>query len=195
MIVIGLTGSMAMGKSTTAAMFRARGMPVHDSDNAVHRLYRGAAVAPIEAAFPGVTKDGEVDRKKLGATLAGDIAQLKRLEAIVHPLVREETLRFAQKASDDRARAILLDIPLLFETRAEAWMDCVVVVSAPAEIQRQRVLARRGMSEALFDKLVARQVPDADKRRRAHFVIDTAHGFAAAEREVGAILKAVASMS
>ncbi|MBZ8133532.1 dephospho-CoA kinase [Afifella sp. IM 167] len=194
MIVLGLTGSMAMGKSTTAAMFRARGLPVHDSDRTVHRLYRGAAVEPIEAAFPGVTEDGEVDRRKLGAALAGDFTRLKRLEAIVHPLVRAETVRFAEAAAQKNARAILLDIPLLFETGAQKWMDVVIVVSTTPEIQRQRVLARRGMTEELFAKLLARQIPDAQKRLGAHFVIDTGHGLEAAERDVGAILKTVATM-
>jgi len=194
MIVLGLTGSMAMGKSTTAAMFKARGLPVHDSDRTVHRLYRGAAVEPIEAAFPGVTENGEVDRKKLGAALAGDFAQLRRLEEIVHPLVRAETVRFAEEAAERNARAILLDIPLLFETGAQEWMDFVIVVSTTPQIQRERVLARRGMTEELFEKLLARQVPDTEKRLGAHFVIDTSHGFEAAEHDVDAILKTVATM-
>ncbi|WP_128290460.1 dephospho-CoA kinase [Afifella aestuarii] len=194
MFVIGLTGSMAMGKSTTAAMFRRRGVAVHDSDRAVHDLYRGAAVEPIEHAFPGVTADGEVDRKKLGAALAGDIDQLARLEQIVHPLVRAKTVEFGEQAAREGAPIVVLDIPLLFETGAEQWMDCVVVVTTSPETQRERVLARRGMTEELFEKLLARQVPDADKRRHAHFVIDTGFGFEAAERDVETILRATSTM-
>jgi dephospho-CoA kinase len=191
-LVIGLTGSMGMGKSTTAAMFRARGVAVHDSDAAVHRLYAGEAVEPIAAAFPGVVVDGRVDRARLSERVLGDRTALARLEAIVHPLVRKSEAAFLGKARTDGRRRVLLDIPLLFETGRENDVDVVVVVTADPETQRARVAARPGMTEEKIDALLARQMPDAEKRRRAHFLVDSGRGFAAAERQVAAILAALA---
>lgn len=194
MIRLGLTGSIGMGKSATAGMFRAAGIPVHDADATVHALYRGAAVAPIEAAFPGATRDGAVDRTALAARVLGDDAAVKRLEAIVHPLVRAAETAFLEKARVEGRRIVVLDIPLLFETGGEARVDAIVTVSAPAEIQRARVLARPGMTEEKFAQILARQIPDADKRRRSHFIVDSAHGLAAAARQVDAVLRALQGM-
>lgn len=192
MIVLGLTGSVGMGKSTTARMFAARGAAVFDADAAVHALYRGAAVAPVEAAFPGVVVDGAIDRVRLGAIVAGDRAALLRLEAIVHPLVRAEERRFAAAAAAAGRRILVLDVPLLFETGGAARVDAVLVVTAAPGVQRSRVLARPGMTEARFEALLARQMPDAEKRRRAHFLIDTSFGLAAAEDAVSDVLRALA---
>jgi len=191
MITVGLTGSIGMGKSTTAAMFAAEGVPVYDADAEVHALYAkgGAAVAPLEAAFPGVVVDGAVDRALLSQRVVGNPDELKRLEAIVHPLVGESRVGFFQKAVADGADIVILDIPLLFETGGEKRMDAVVVVSAPADIQRQRVLARPGMDEAKLDAILARQTADAEKRARAHFVIDTSRGLDAARQQVRDVLK------
>lgn len=195
MIRLGLTGSIGMGKSTTADFFRAAGVPVHDADATVHALYRGAAVAPVEAAFPGVTRDGAIDRTALAARVLGDEAAVKRLEAIVHPLVRAAEVAFLERARAEGRRVVVLDIPLLFETRAEGRVDAIVVVTAPAEVQRARVLARPGMSEAKFEQIRARQIADAEKRRRAHFLVDTSRGLEAARASVAAILRAVAAMN
>lgn len=195
MIRLGLTGSIGMGKSTTADFFRAAGVPVHDADATVHALYRGAAVAPVEAAFPGVTRDGAIDRTALAARVLGDEAAVKRLEAIVHPLVRAAEVAFLERARVEGRRVVVLDIPLLFETRAEGRVDAIVVVTAPAEVQRVRVLARPGMSEAKFEQIRARQIDDAEKRRRAHFLVDTSRGLEAARASVAAILRAVAAMN
>jgi dephospho-CoA kinase len=186
MIVIGLTGSIGMGKSTTTAMFAEAGVPVYDADAEVHRLYApgGAAVAPIEAAFPGVVKDGSVDRTALGARVLGDADALKRLEAIVHPLVGANRMGFFQAATASGADMVVLDIPLLFETGGEKNVDAVVVVSAPADMQRERVLARPGMTTEKFEAILAKQTPDAEKRARADFVIDTGQGLEAARRQV-----------
>lgn len=194
MFVLGLTGSMGMGKSTTAKFFAEAGVPVHDADAAVHRLYEGAAVAPIEAAFPGVTSGGKVDRAKLSARVAGDPAALKKLEAIVHPLVRAAEQEFLAAAETSGAPVAVLDIPLLYETGGDSRCDAVVVVSAPADVQRARVFERPGMTEEKYAALLARQMPDADKRRRAYFVVDSSRGFAAAQAQVRDILKAVATM-
>ncbi len=191
MITVGLTGSIGMGKSTTAAMFAAEGVPVYDADAEVHALYAkgGAAVEPLEAAFPGVVVDGAVDRAKLSHYVVGKPDELKRLEAIVHPLVGESRVGFFQKAVADGADIVILDIPLLFETGGEKRMDAVVVVSAPADLQRQRVLARPGMDEAKLDAILARQMADAEKRARAHFVIDTGQGLDHARDQVRDVLK------
>jgi dephospho-CoA kinase len=194
MFVLGLTGSMGMGKSTTAKFFAGEGVPVHDADAAVHRLYEGAAVAPIEAAFPGVTDGGKVDRAKLSARIAGDPAALKKLEAIVHPLVRAAEQDFLATAERDGAPVAVLDIPLLYETGGESRCDAVVVVSAPADVQRARVFERPGMTDEKYTALSARQMPDADKRRRADFVVDSSRGLDAAQAQVRDILKAVATM-
>ena len=190
MITVGLTGSIGMGKSTTAAMFAAEGVPVYDADAEVHALYAkgGAAVEPLEAAFPGVVVDGAVDRAKLSHQVVGKPDELKRLEAIVHPLVGESRIGFFQDAVAAGADIVILDIPLLFETGGEKRMDAVVVVTAPADLQRQRVLARPGMDEAKLDAILARQMADAEKRARAHFVIDTSLGLEHARIQVRDVL-------
>lgn len=188
MIILGLTGSIGMGKSTTAKMFVDQGVPVHDSDMTVHRLYSGAAAPLIEAAFPGTVKDGVVDRTILASKVLGDTAAIKRLEAIIHPLVRAEADAFLKRNRDAGTPVVVLDIPLLFETGGRERVDKVVVVTAPAEIQRERVLARPGMTAEKFDAILARQVPDADKRRQADFIIDTGHGLEPARKAVQAII-------
>ena len=194
MFVLGLTGSLGMGKSTTAKFFAEEGVPVHDADATVHRLYEGAAVAPIEAAFPGTTQAGKVDRDKLGKAVLGDPAAIKKLEQIVHPLVSAEEQRFLAEAERSGAKVVVLDIPLLFETGGDKRCDAVVVVSAPAEVQRQRAFERPGMTEAKFQALLAKQTPDAEKRKRADFVVDSSRGFEAAHEQVREILTRVATM-
>ncbi|QND67787.1 dephospho-CoA kinase [Mesorhizobium loti] len=189
MIVLGLTGSIGMGKSTTARMFAEAGVPVHDSDEAVHRLYAGKAAPLVEAAFPGTTFAGVVDRTKLGARVLGDAAALKRLEAIIHPLVRAGADAFLDKHRTAGESIAVLDIPLLFETGGRNRVDKVVVVTAPAEIQRERVLARPGMTVAKLDSILAKQVPDAEKRRQADFIVDTGKGLDAARAQVNAIIR------
>jgi dephospho-CoA kinase len=193
MFILGLTGSIGMGKSTTAAFFAEAGVPVHDSDAVVHHLYEGDAVAPVEAVFPGVAVDGKIDRARLAAQLIGKPDAIKRLEAIVHPLVRAATQRFTQEQAAKGARVILLDIPLLFETGGETNVDAVVVVSAPPAVQRARVLGRSGMTAEKLDALLARQMPDAEKRARAHFTVDTSRSFDSARAQVHGILRAIAS--
>lgn len=190
--VLGLTGSIGMGKSTTAGLFVQRGVPLHDADAAVHRLHRGRAVAPIEAAFPGTVIDGVVDRARLGAAVLGKPEALRRLEAIIHPLVREEEQAFLARCRREGAGLAIIDVPLLFETGGEGRCDAVLVVTAPTTVQRERVLARPGMSAEKLDAILARQMPDAEKRRRAHFLVDTSRGLVAAGREVGSILMALA---
>ena len=192
MLLLGLTGSIGMGKSTTAAMFAAEGIPVHDADRVVHRLYEGEAVGPIEAAFPGVTVNGKVDRERLARAVLDDPPAMARLEALIHPLVRREGERFLEAAAARGARIVVLDIPLLFETGGEDRVDAVVVVSAPAAVQRARVLARPGMTAEKFAAILARQMPDAEKRRRAHFIVDTSRGFDSARAQVRGILRAAA---
>ena len=194
MFILGLTGSIGMGKSTTAGFFAEAGVPVHDSDAVVHRLYEGEAVAPVEAAFPGVAVDGKIDRAKLAAQLIGKPDAIKRLEAIVHPLVRAATQRFVQEQAAKGARVILLDIPLLLETGGEKTVDAIVVVSSPPVVQRERVLARPGMTAEKLDALLKRQMPDAEKRARAHFVVDTSRSFDSARAQVHAIVRAVAAL-
>jgi dephospho-CoA kinase len=192
--VLCLTGSLGMGKSATAKMFADAGVPVHDSDAVVHALYEGEAVAAIEAAFPGTTADGKVDRAKLAAVVINDRAALKRLEAIVHPLVGAARDKFLGDAQSSGTPVVLLDIPLLFEIGGEARCNAVVVVSAPPDMQRTRAFERPGMTEEKFAALVAKQVPDAEKRRRADFVVDTSKGFDHARDQVRDILSAVANM-
>jgi len=189
MIVLGLTGSIGMGKSTTARMFEDFGVPVHDSDEAVHRLYRGKAAPLVEAAFPGTTDNGVVDRVKLADRVLGDSAALKRLEAIVHPLVRADATAFLKRQHIAGVPLAVVDIPLLYETGGEGRVDQVVVVTAEASVQRERVLARPGMSKEKFEKILAKQVPDAEKRRMADFVIDTGLGMDAARQSVAAIIE------
>ena len=191
MIVLGLTGSIGMGKSTTARMFVEQGVPVHDSDEAVHRLYAGAAAPLVEAAFPGTTRDGVVDRALLAARILGDADAIRRVEAIVHPLVRADADAFLARARASGAPIAVLDIPLLFETSGTGRVDKVVVVTAPAEVQRQRVLARPGMTEEKFRAILARQVPDAEKRRQADFIVDSSQGMEAARDQVRAIIDAL----
>lgn len=188
MIILGLTGSIGMGKTTAANMFAQAGIPVHSADETVHRLYAGRAAALIEAAFPGTVIDATVDRQKLSAAVLGDEAAMKRLEAIVHPLVREEEAAFLQNADEAGADIVVLDIPLLFETGADSRVDQVAVVSAPAPIQRQRVLSRPGMTELKLDAILARQMPDAQKRERADFIIDSSSSFEETRRQIGDII-------
>ena len=194
MVILGLTGSIGMGKSTTAGFFAEAGAPVHDADAAVHQLYDGAAAAAIEAAFPGTTAGGKVDRAKLGEQVLKDPAALKRLEAIVHPLVRRDEERFLQAAEGAGAKVAVLNIPLLFETGGDKRCDAVVVVSAPPEMQRARVMERPGMTEEKFASLLGKQVPDAEKRRRADFVVDTSKDLDSTRAQVRAILQAAARL-
>jgi dephospho-CoA kinase len=194
MVVIGLTGSLGMGKTTTARFFAEAGVPVYGADETVHRLYAGEAAALIEAAFPGTATEHGVDRARLAQAVLGDSAALARLEAIVHPLVRREELRFLEAARKTGARVVVLDIPLLFETGGDRRVDAVVVVSAPAEMQRARVLARPGMTEEKFRALIAKQMPDEEKRRRADFVVDTSQGHDYAAAQVHAILRQAESL-
>ena len=195
MIVLGLTGSIGMGKSTTAAMFADEGALVWNADEAVHRLYAsgGAAVAPIAAAFPGVVVDGAVDRARLAEALGRDETAFRRLEAVVHPLVLRDRLSDLTAAGAKGVRLAVLDIPLLFETGGDAAVDAVVVVTAPAEVQAGRVLARPGMTRERLDAILARQLPDAEKRRRADFIVDTGHGLEAARAQVREIVGTVLS--
>jgi dephospho-CoA kinase len=191
MIVLGLTGSIGMGKSTTAKMFAEARVPVHDSDETVHRLYAGKAAPLIEAAFPGVVVNGAVDRAKLAARVLGDPAALKKLEGIIHPLVRADADAFLARHRTAGVRLAVLDIPLLFETGGRGRVDKIAVVSAAPEIQRERVLARPGMTAEKFESILARQMPDAEKRRLADFVVDTGQGFDAARAEVAKIVDAL----
>ena len=194
MFILGLTGSLGMGKSTTARFFAEEGVPVHDADAVVHRLYEGEAASAIEAAFPGTTTGGKVDRDKVAARVLGDAAALRRLEHIVHPLVQAAEGRMLAEAEARGEKVALLDIPLLFETGGDKRVDAVVVVSAPPEVQRSRVLERPGMTLEKLEAILARQMPDAEKRRRADFVVDTGRGFEAARAQVRAILDAIATM-
>jgi len=191
MLVIGLTGSIGMGKSTAAATLQRLGLPVHDADAAVHRLMErgGAAVAAVSAAFPGVERDGAIDRGLLGARVLGDDAAMKRLEAILHPLVRTEARRFLAQQARLRRPLAVLDIPLLFETGGDRLCDAVIVVSAPPFIQRARVMRRPGMTEAKFQAILARQMPDEEKRRRADFVVQTGLNKAHSLRQLVAIVR------
>ena len=191
MIVLGLTGSIGMGKSTTADMFRDRDAAVYDADAAVHALYMpgGAAVEPINAAFPGVVANGAVDRGALRQKTLGDRAALARLESIVHPLVAQTQLEFRQNAMNANEPYCVLDIPLLFETGGAAACDYVAVVTAPPEVQRERVLARGQMTEAMFEDVLKKQMPDAEKRAHADFVIMTAFGLDFARAQVDAIIE------
>ena len=190
MITIGLTGSIGMGKSATAAMFAEAGCPVYDADAEVHRLYApgGAAVGPVGAAFPGVVEDGAVNRGKLSELVVGKPEALDRLNRIVWPLMGENRRAFFAKAEADGARIVVLDIPLLLETGGERNVDAVVVVSAPAHVQRERVLAREGMSETKLEGILARQMADHEKRAKAHYVVDTSQGFDHARAQVAEII-------
>jgi dephospho-CoA kinase len=194
MFILGLTGSIGMGKSATAKMFADEGVPVHDADAVVHKLYEGEATPLIEAAFPGTTQGGTVDRTRLGQRVLGDAAAIARLEQIVHPLVTQARDRFLAEAERSGATIAVLDVPLLLEAGGERRCDAVVVVSAPAEMQRARAFERPGMSDGKLSAILAKQMPDAEKRGRADFVVDTSLGFDAARAQVREILKAVAKM-
>jgi dephospho-CoA kinase len=176
MIILGLTGSIGMGKSATAKLFAEAGVPVYDADATVHRLYEGEAVPAIEAAFPGTTADGKVDRARLSAQVVHDPAAIKQLEQIVHPMLGASRQKFLREAEQSGAPVAVVDVPLLFETGGEKRVDAVVVVTTTPEIQRQRILARDNMTGENLDAILARQLPDAEKRKRADFVVDTSHG-------------------
>ncbi|MEK1886079.1 MAG: dephospho-CoA kinase [Phyllobacterium sp.] len=191
MIVLGLTGSIGMGKSTAAQMFVDAGIPVHSADDAVHRLYSGAAVPLIEASFPGTTSDGVVDRTKLSSTVVGNREALRKLESIIHPLVRAEETKFRNEALARGEKLIVLDIPLLFETDGDQRVDKVLVVTAPEDVQRQRVLDRPGMTPDKLEAILARQTPDAEKRKRADFTIDTRHDFDVTRAAVKKVIEAL----
>ncbi|WP_292898256.1 dephospho-CoA kinase [Nitratireductor sp.] len=187
-IVLGLTGSIGMGKSTTGRMFMDEGIPVHDADAAVHRLYTGVAAPLIEARFPGTVIEGTVDRARLAEAVMGKPEAFKALEEIVHPLVRQDADDFVAGHRENATPLVVLDIPLLFETGGEDRVDRIVVVTAPEEEQRRRVLSRPGMTEEKFAAILARQVPDAEKRRRADFIIDTGEGMEPARQAVKAVI-------
>lgn len=193
MIILGLTGSIGMGKSTTAQLFAEEGAPVYDADAAVHALYEpgGAAVEPVGAAFPGVVRDGAIDREALGKAVLNNPAALQKLESIVHPLVREAQAHFLRTHLEKKADLVVLDVPLLFETGADKFMDAIVVVSAPADVQRARVLARPGMTPEKFEAILAKQRPDADKRAKADFIVNTGLGMDEARVQVRAILNVI----
>ncbi|MCJ8508470.1 dephospho-CoA kinase [Rhizobium lemnae] len=193
MIRIGLTGSIGMGKSTTAKLFAEQGVPVNDADQVVHELYAGSAVAAIENSFPGTSQNGVVNRTELSRQLALHPERFKELEAIIHPLVRERERAFLERQQSVGQNIVLLDIPLLFETGAEDRVDVIVVVSCEADLQRQRVLARPGMTAEKFDLILSRQMPDIEKRKRADFVIDTGQGIEEARRQVIQVLKTIRS--
>jgi dephospho-CoA kinase len=195
MIVLGLTGSLAMGKSTVARMFAEAGAAVFDADATVHALYAGKAAAQIETAFPGVSADGKIDRQRLGARVVGDKAALAKLEAIVHPPVHEAENAFRSAAAAKGHRVLVLDIPLLLETGGESRVDAVVVATTTAAIQRERILRRPGMTAERADALLARQMPDAEKRARAHFLIDTSGDYAETRKQVAAVMRAVAGIA
>ncbi|MDR6432811.1 dephospho-CoA kinase [Brucella pseudogrignonensis] len=188
MIILGLTGSIGMGKTTASSMFADAGVPVYSADDAVHQLYSGRAAPLIEAAFPGTVVDGTVDRAKLSAAVLGKPEALKKLELIIHPLVHEEEASFLAQACADGADIALIDIPLLFETGGESRVDKVAVVSAPADIQRERVLARPGMTDEKFASILARQMPDAEKRARADFIIDSSGELEETRTQITAII-------
>ncbi|CAN7283491.1 dephospho-CoA kinase [Pararhizobium sp. LjRoot238] len=193
MIILGLTGSIGMGKSTAAQMFADLGVPVNDADAAVHALYQGEAVAPIEAAFPGATVAGAVDRKELSRQLSENPALFKTLEAIVHPLVRKAERAFLARHRAEKSSLVLLDIPLLFETKAENRVDAVVVVTCDPAIQKDRVMKRPGMTEEKFALILSRQVPDAEKRAKADYIIDTSGELDSTRAQVADIVRQVTS--
>ena len=194
MLILGLTGSIGMGKSTTAKLFEEAGVPVYDADAMVHRLYEGEAAPAIEAAFPGTTSDGKVDRARLSARVVQDPEAMQQLERIVHPMLGASRKRFFEDAEAARAPVVVLDIPLLFETGGEKRVDAVVVVTATPEIQRERVLARGTMDGARLDAILARQTPDAEKRKRADFVVDTSDGPDPVRAQIAHILAEVVKM-
>jgi dephospho-CoA kinase len=194
MIILGLTGSIGMGKSTTAKLFVEAGVPVYDADATVHRLYEGEAAPAIETAFPGTTVDGRVDRVRLSARVVQDPAAMKQLEGIVHPMLGASRQKFLDDAEQSGAAVAVVDVPLLFETGGEKRVDAVVVVSTTPEIQRERILLRENMTGEKLDALLARQMPDAEKRRRADFVVDTSHGLDPVRVRIRDILVEAAKM-
>lgn len=193
LVILGLTGSIGMGKSTTAQMFKDAGVPVFDSDAAVHALYAkgGEAVPLLKAVFPSVIKSGAVDRKALGRFMKADPLQLQVLESFIHPMVASRREVFLKQAKRDGAKAVLFDVPLLFETGGETDVDYVIVVTAPRSVQRQRVMARPGMTRDLYEALLKRQVPDTEKRKRADFLVFTDKGLEDARKQVQKILRTV----
>jgi dephospho-CoA kinase len=195
MIVLGLTGSIGMGKSTTAGLFAEAGVPVYDADAAVHMLYEGEAVPAIEAAFPGTTANGKVDRNELSARVVHDPSAMRRLEQIVHPMLGASRQKFLVEAERSGAPVAVVDVPLLFETGGEGRVDAVVVVTTSPEIQRERILARPNMTDEKLDAILARQMPDAEKRRRANFVVDTSHGLDPVRMRIRDILEVAAKMT
>lgn len=194
MVILGLTGSIGMGKSTTAKLFAEAGVPVYDADATVHMLYEGEAAPAIEAAFPGTTVDGKVDRNRLSARVVHDPAAMQRLEEIVHPMLGASRQKFLADAEQSGARVAVVDVPLLFETGGEKRVDAVVVVTTTPEIQRQRILSRPNMTDEKLDAIFARQMPDAEKRRRANFVVDTSHGLDPVRVRIRDILDEAARM-
>ena len=194
MRILGLTGSIGMGKSTTAKLFMEAGVPVYDADAAVHKIYEGEAAPAIEAAFPGTTVDGKVDRAKLSAKVVHDQAAIKQLEQIVHPMLGASRQKFLEEAERSGAPVVVMDIPLLFETGGEKRVDAVVVVSTDPATQRERILARGTMTSEALDGILARQLPDAEKRKRADFVVDTSHGLDPVRMAIRDILAEVVKM-
>jgi dephospho-CoA kinase len=194
MKILGLTGSIGMGKSTTAKLFAEAGVPVYDADATVHRIYEGEAVPAIEAAFPGTTANGKVDRAKLSAKVVQDPAAIRRLEQIVHPMLRSYHQKFLDDAEQAGAAVVVMDVPLLFETGGEKRVDAVVVVTTAPELQRQRIMARGNMTAEALDAILARQLPDDEKRRRADFVVDTSHGLDPVRARIRDILAEVVKM-
>ena len=194
MLILGLTGSIGMGKSTTAKLFAEAGVPVYDADAAVHKIYEGEAVPAIEAAFPGSTVDGKVDRNKLSARVVRDPAAMRQLEQIVHPMLGASRQKFLDDAEASGAPVAVVDVPLLFETGGEKRVDAVVVVTTSPELQRERILTRDNMTGEKLDAILARQLPDAEKRKRADFVVDTSHGLEPVRAQIRDILREVAKM-
>jgi dephospho-CoA kinase len=194
MIVLGLTGSIGMGKSTTAKLFAEAGVPVYDADAAVHVLYEGEAAPAIEAAFPGTITNGKVDRNKLSRRVVHDEAAMRRLEEIVHPMLGTSRQKFLQDAERSGAPIAVVDVPLLFETGGEKRVDAVVVVTTTPEIQRERILARPNMTDEKLNAILARQMPDSEKRKRAHFIVDTSHGLEPVRQRIRDILKEAVKM-
>src|ERR1700760_4478965 len=194
MIVLGLTGSIGMGKSTTAKLFAEAGVPVYDADATVHLIYEGEAAPAIEAAFPGTTVDGKVDRTKLSPRVVHDAAAMKRLEQIVHPMLRAYHQKFLDDAEKSGAPVAVVDVPLLYETGGEKRVDAGVVGTTSPEIQRERILSRDNMTSEKLDAILARQLPDAEKRKRADFIVDTSHGLDPVRGQIRDILDAAARM-
>lgn len=194
MRVLGLTGSIGMGKSTTAKLFAEEGVPVYDADATVHMIYENEAAPAVEAAFPGTTHDGRVDREKLSARVVHDADAMKQLEAIVHPMLKAHHQKFLDDAERSGAPVAVVDIPLLYETGGDARVDAVVVVSTTEDIQRERILSRAAMTPEKLDAILGRQMPDAEKRRRADFIVDTSHGLDPVRARIRDILKEVVKM-